>query len=97
VHWRLVEIAVELQTFRGRGEISGLTDPQKALPQNMRMPKLLDAGALLSTVAMNATIRELSPETYNVDLANVTPIDLIIDPDKGNGKSRVSLRSLRLA
>jgi hypothetical protein len=63
----------------------------------MRMPKLPDAVALLSTVAMNAKTRELSPETYNVDLANVTLIDLIIDPDKGNGKSRASLRSLRLA
>ena len=36
-------------------------------------------------------------EEYNVDLPNVTLLDLIIDPDKGNGKARASLLSLRLA
>jgi len=36
-------------------------------------------------------------EEYNVDIPNVTLLDLVIDPDKGNGKSRASLRSLRLA
>jgi len=36
-------------------------------------------------------------EEYNVDLSNVTLLDLIIDPDKGNGKAQASLLSLRLA
>jgi hypothetical protein len=36
-------------------------------------------------------------EEYNVDLSNVTPLDLIIDPDKGNGKAQASLLSLHLA
>src|SRR5579864_3281818 len=36
-------------------------------------------------------------EEYNVDLPNVTLLELIIDPDKGNGKVRASLVSLRLA
>ena len=36
-------------------------------------------------------------EEYNVDLPNVTLLDLIIDPDKGNDKARASLLSLRLA
>src|SRR5260370_27016913 len=35
-------------------------------------------------------------EEYNVDLSNVTLLDLIIDPDKGNGKAQASLLSLRL-
>jgi hypothetical protein len=36
-------------------------------------------------------------EDYNVDLSNVTLLDLIIDPDKGNDQARASLLSLRLA
>jgi len=36
-------------------------------------------------------------EEYKVDLSNVTLLDLIIDPDKGNGKAQASLLSLRLA
>lgn len=36
-------------------------------------------------------------EGYNVDLPNVTLLELIIDPDKENGKSPASLSSLRLA
>lgn len=36
-------------------------------------------------------------EEYSVDLSNVTLLDLIIDPDKGSGKARASLLSLRLA
>jgi hypothetical protein len=36
-------------------------------------------------------------ENYAVDLSNVTLLDLIIEPDKGNGKARASLLSLRLA
>jgi len=36
-------------------------------------------------------------EEYNVDLSNVTLLDLIIDPDKGNGKAQAALSSLRLA
>lgn len=36
-------------------------------------------------------------EEYNVDLPDVTLLDLIIDPDKGNGKARASLLSLRFA
>ena len=36
-------------------------------------------------------------EEYNVDLSNVTLLDLIIDPDKGNGEAQASLLSLRLA
>jgi hypothetical protein len=36
-------------------------------------------------------------EEYNVDLPNVTLLDLIIDPDKGNRKAQASLSSLRLA
>ncbi len=39
----------------------------------------------------------LETEEYNVDLSNVTLLDLIIDPDKGNGKAQASLLSLRLA
>ena len=35
-------------------------------------------------------------EEYNVDLPNVTLLDLIIDPEKGNGKAQASLLSLRL-
>jgi len=36
-------------------------------------------------------------EDYAVDLSNVTLLDLIIEPDKENGKARASLLSLRLA
>jgi hypothetical protein len=36
-------------------------------------------------------------EDYNVDLSNVTFLDLIIDPDKGNDQAQASLLSLRLA
>lgn len=36
-------------------------------------------------------------EDYAVDLSNVTLLDLIIEPDKANGKARASLLSLRLA
>ncbi len=36
-------------------------------------------------------------EEYNVDLSNVSLLDLIIDPDQGNGKAQASLLSLRLA
>jgi len=36
-------------------------------------------------------------EEYKVDLSNVTLLDLIIDPDKENGKARGSVLSLRLA
>jgi hypothetical protein len=36
-------------------------------------------------------------EDYNVDLSNVTLLDLIIDPDKGNDQAQASLLSLRLA
>jgi hypothetical protein len=36
-------------------------------------------------------------EEYNVELSNVTLLDLIIDPDKGNGEAQASLLSLRLA
>jgi hypothetical protein len=36
-------------------------------------------------------------EEYNVDLPNVTLLDLVIDPDRGNGKAQASLLSLRLA
>jgi len=36
-------------------------------------------------------------ENYAVELANVTLLDLTIDPDKENGKARASLLSLRLA
>jgi hypothetical protein len=36
-------------------------------------------------------------EDYAVELSNVTLLDLIIDPDMGNGKARASLLSLRLA
>jgi hypothetical protein len=35
-------------------------------------------------------------EEYNVDLSNVTLLDLIIDPDKENRQNRASLASLRL-
>ena len=36
-------------------------------------------------------------ENYAVDLSNVTMLDLIIEPDKENGKACASLLSLRLA
>jgi hypothetical protein len=36
-------------------------------------------------------------EDYAVELANVTQLELIIDPDKENRKARASLLSLRLA
>jgi hypothetical protein len=36
-------------------------------------------------------------EDYNVDLSNVTFLDLIIDPDKGNDQAQASLLSLRSA
>lgn len=36
-------------------------------------------------------------EDYAVDLSNVTLLDLIIEPDKENGKARASLSSLLLA
>lgn len=36
-------------------------------------------------------------EEYNVDLPNATLLELIIDPDKENGKAQASLSSLRLA
>lgn len=36
-------------------------------------------------------------EEYNVDLSNVTLLDLVIDPDKGNDKAQATLLSLRLA
>jgi hypothetical protein len=36
-------------------------------------------------------------EDYAVDLSNVTVLDLVIEPDKGNGGARASLLSLRLA
>ena len=36
-------------------------------------------------------------EDYAVDLLHVTLLDLIIEPDKENGKARASLLSLRLA
>ena len=36
-------------------------------------------------------------EDYSVDLSSVTLRDIIIEPDKGSGKARASLLSLRLA
>jgi hypothetical protein len=36
-------------------------------------------------------------EEYNVDLPNVTLLELVIDPDKESGKAQASLSSLRLA
>jgi hypothetical protein len=36
-------------------------------------------------------------EDYAVELSDVTLLDLIIEPDKGNNKARASLLSLRLA
>lgn len=36
-------------------------------------------------------------EEYNVDLPNINLLELVIDPDKENGKAQASLSTLRLA
>ena len=41
------------------------------------------------------TIREI--EDYQVELSNITVLELVIVPDNGRGAARASLKSLRLA